>query len=70
MKLKNVRKSFLGETEQLPPMFSALKHKGKPLYKMARKGREIERKTRKINITEFDVKRINATELIIQNFKQ
>ncbi|MEO8663880.1 MAG: tRNA pseudouridine(55) synthase TruB [Ignavibacteria bacterium] len=61
--IENVRKSFLGETDQMPPMYSAVKHKGKPLYKLARKGREIERKPRKIIISEFDIKRISETEL-------
>lgn len=61
--IEKVRESFMGETEQMPPMFSALKHKGKPLYKLARKGKEIERQPRKINVTEFEVKRISDTEL-------
>lgn len=61
--IEKVRESFMGETEQMPPMFSALKHKGKPLYKLARKGKEIERQPRKINITEFDIKKISDTEL-------
>lgn len=61
--IENVRKSFLGESDQLPPMYSAVKHKGKPLYKMARKGREIERATRKIFISEFEVKIKSPTEL-------
>lgn len=42
--------AFKGKILQLPPMFSALKHKGKPLYKLARKGIEVERKPREINI--------------------
>lgn len=61
--IENVREKFLGETDQLPPMYSAVKHKGKPLYKMARKGREIERATRKIFISEFDIMRKSQTEL-------
>lgn len=61
--VKNTAKRFLGETYQLPPMYSAVKHKGKPLYKIARKGREIERKTRRINVSEFDVKKISETEI-------
>src|SRR5690242_19726872 len=40
--------NFLGESEQTPPMYSAIKHQGKPLYQLARKGIEVERKTRKI----------------------
>ena len=64
--IENVRKSFLGESDQLPPMYSAVKHKGKPLYKMARKGREIERAARKIIISEFDIKRVSLTEIFFR----
>ena len=45
--------SFLGEIEQTPPMFSAVKRAGTPLYVYARKGEEVERKSRKVFITEF-----------------
>jgi tRNA pseudouridine55 synthase len=48
--IKNVLNMFLGEIEQIPPMYSALKHKGQRLYSLARKGIEVERKPRKINI--------------------
>jgi tRNA pseudouridine55 synthase len=41
---------FLGVTQQIPPMFSALKHKGKPLYELARQGIEIDRPAREIEI--------------------
>ena len=41
---------FLGEIEQIPPMYSALKHQGQRLYKLAREGIEVERKPRKITI--------------------
>src|SRR5947207_2288901 len=44
--LNGVLARFRGEIEQLPPMHSALKHQGVPLYKMARKGQTIERKLR------------------------
>lgn len=54
-KIKNVCKDFIGETEQIPPMFSALKVGGKKLYELARKGIEIERKRRKITIYFIDV---------------
>ncbi len=51
---------FKGEISQTPPMYSALKHKGQPLYKLARQGIEIERKTRTINI--FDIVLHEQTE--------
>jgi len=44
---------FTGEIEQMPPMYSALKHDGKPLYKYARAGIEIERTPRRVTITEL-----------------
>ena len=42
--------TFVGEIEQIPSMYSALKHQGQPLYKLARKGIEIERAPRQISI--------------------
>jgi tRNA pseudouridine55 synthase len=51
--------SLNGEIEQIPPMYSAIKHKGKPLYKYARKNKEVERTPRKVFIKEFEIKRID-----------
>lgn len=51
--IEAVMEKFEGEIEQIPPMHSALKHEGQPLYKLAREGREVERKPRKITIHEF-----------------
>ena len=42
--------TFVGEIEQIPSMYSALKHQGQPLYKLARKGIEVERAPRQVNI--------------------
>lgn len=50
-----IRAKFTGPIEQIPPMVSAIKKDGVPLYKMARKGKEIEREPRKIEVFEFDV---------------
>ena len=44
----SVFNNFLGEIDQIPPMFSALKHKGQRLYNLARKGVIVERKPRKV----------------------
>ncbi|HVY53123.1 MAG TPA: tRNA pseudouridine(55) synthase TruB [Gammaproteobacteria bacterium] len=49
-RLENVMRPFYGKVEQIPPMYSALKHKGKPLYELARKGIEVEREPRQIHI--------------------
>lgn len=46
---------FIGEIEQIPPMHSALKHAGRPLYEYARKGIEIERKARRVTVHELVV---------------
>jgi len=45
--------AFSGEIEQVPSMFSALKHQGQPLYKLARKGIEVERKVRQVTVFEI-----------------
>ena len=42
--------TFVGEIEQIPSMYSALKHQGQPLYKLARQGIEVERAPRRISI--------------------
>jgi len=61
--IKKVCESFIGSIEQIPPMFSALKVKGKKLYELARKGITIERKKRKVTIYSIDV--LNFKENII-----
>ncbi len=47
--------SFTGEIEQIPPMYSALKHKGQPLYKLAREGITVTRSARKVRILRLDL---------------
>ncbi len=46
---------FVGEIDQVPPMFSALKHNGRKLYELAREGKTIERKSRRISIFELNL---------------
>jgi tRNA pseudouridine55 synthase len=53
-KIKEVVGSFIGEIEQIPPPFSAVKIKGKPAYLLARKGKKVELKPRKVKI--YDIK--------------
>ena len=55
--IESALSEFRGELEQIPPMFSAVRHEGKKLYKLARKGQEVERASRKINVLEFTLKR-------------
>ena len=52
-KLQKELKSFIGLSKQTPPMFSALKYNGQPLYKLAREGVKIERQEREINISKL-----------------
>ena len=52
-KIQEAMNSFKGDIYQTPPMTSAIKIDGKPLYKLARKGEEIERKPRLVHIYEF-----------------
>ena len=52
--LKNTLKKFTGDINQIPPMYSALKRNGMPLYKLARKGIEIQRKARKVSIYKIE----------------
>jgi len=48
--VNEVVQSFVGEIQQMPPMYSALKKEGVPLYKLAREGVEVERELRTVNI--------------------
>ncbi|OZG71705.1 tRNA pseudouridine(55) synthase TruB [Hahella sp. CCB-MM4] len=53
--LEPILERFRGEIDQTPSMYSALKHNGVPLYKLARKGQEIERKARRVRIYELEL---------------
>lgn len=54
------RDKFMGSILQVPPMFSAIKHKGKSLYNIARKGKQIELLPRKVNVSVFYIIEINS----------
>ena len=56
-------KQFIGEIDQKPPIFSALKKDGKRLYELAREGKTIEIQTRKITIREFEITKINLPKI-------
>ena len=60
--LDNISK-LIGEIEQIPPMHSALKHKGKRLYVLAREGKQVERKPRSVVIYKFELLARNADVL-------
>lgn len=54
---------FVGEIEQIPPMFSALKKDGVRLYDLAREGKTVEIKSRKITISEFEITNITLPKI-------
>jgi tRNA pseudouridine55 synthase len=56
--IQTVSQDFLGRIQQIPPMFSALKIHGRPLYRLARKGIEVERKEREVEIFNIRVEEI------------
>lgn len=60
-----VLRNLIGEIQQLPPMHSALKHQGKPLYEYIRKGETIERPSRSVTIHELVLERFAGDELEI-----
>jgi tRNA pseudouridine55 synthase len=54
-KVRKAMEGFIGDIEQIPPMYSALKHKGERLYKLARQGIEVEREARPVTIFEMEL---------------
>ena len=64
--IENIRKAlenFKGEIEQIPPMVSAIKHKGKKLYELARSGKTVVREPRKIRISEIEIQDFKFPEI-------
>lgn len=57
--IQRVFPTFLGNIRQTPPMFSAVKVKGKPLYRMARKGMEVERGERDVRIYDLQIQKLD-----------
>ncbi len=60
--IREVIKSFVGEIEQIPPMYSAIKQNGKKLYELARQGIEVERKVRCVTINSIDIIEIDMSQ--------
>ena len=58
LRLRGVLADFTGELQQVPPMYSALKRDGQPLYKLARQGIEVERMPRSVTIRELELQRV------------
>ncbi|NLY34502.1 tRNA pseudouridine(55) synthase TruB [Advenella faeciporci] len=66
--LNKVLPDFLGEIQQIPPMYSALKRDGRPLYEYARQGIELEREPRTITIYEINVLRVQPEMVELEVF--
>lgn len=65
-KIEALIPTFLGKIRQIPPMFSAIKIRGKPLYRLARKGIEIERGERVVEIFNIQLKKIDLPLVYFQ----
>ncbi|MEI7811584.1 MAG: tRNA pseudouridine(55) synthase TruB [Ignavibacteria bacterium] len=61
-----VRDFFLGEILQVPPMYSAVKFKGKSLYKYARKGLEVKREARTVTLSEFNLTKVDLPDVYFE----
>ena len=61
--LLEATQKFIGEIDQKPPIFSAIKKEGKRLYELARKGQETEIKSRKVTISEFELTKIQLPKV-------
>lgn len=61
--LETLLAAFHGEVEQIPPMYSALKKDGQPLYKLARQGINVERESRTVTIHALQLSNFNASQL-------
>ena len=64
--VESVLDEFRGEIEQVPSMFSAIKHQGQPLYKLARKGIEVERKSRLVNVYSNELAAFDGDEFELE----
>lgn len=59
-------KGFIGESKQIPPMYSAIKIQGKKLYELARKGKVVEREPRTIKITSLDLLNYDGEKIVFK----
>ena len=63
--LRETLERFSGEIDQVPPMYSALKRNGQPLYKLARKGIEVERSARRVTVYENALREWQSPDVTI-----
>ncbi|MDD5669731.1 MAG: tRNA pseudouridine(55) synthase TruB [Candidatus Omnitrophica bacterium] len=65
-KIRTAAAGFIGKKEQIPPMVSALKFRGKRLYSLARKGKEVQRKPRSIIIKDLKILKLALPDIQFQ----
>ena len=65
-RLADTFRRFKGRIDQTPPVFSALKHRGVPLYKLARQGRPVQKPARPVHITAIDITAVALPEVFFQ----
>jgi tRNA pseudouridine55 synthase len=65
-RIRTVCKRFTGAIWQKPPIFSALKHKGTPLYKLARSGKPVQKPARRVVISKLEITRIELPHVFFQ----
>ncbi len=63
IEIRSALSRFQGEIDQVPPVYSALKHEGVPLYRLARSGRAVEKPARRVRIDEITVESITGAEV-------
>ncbi|WP_100610214.1 tRNA pseudouridine(55) synthase TruB [Confluentibacter lentus] len=61
--IEETTKQFIGDIQQYPPVFSAIKKDGKRLYEFARAGEDVEIKARTVSISEFEITKIDALNI-------
>jgi tRNA pseudouridine55 synthase len=66
VELRNLEQQFSGDLWQVPPMFSALKREGVPLYRLARQGKEVPREPRPIRVEKLRLKKLSKAEIEIE----
>jgi tRNA pseudouridine55 synthase len=66
VELRGLERQFSGDLRQVPPMFSALKREGVPLYKLARQGKEVPREPRSIRVEKLRLHKLGNDEIEIE----
>ena len=65
-KVRAALESFVGEIEQIPPMYSSVKHAGEPLHRLARRGETVERAPRKVRIDRIEVHSFRSPDVEVE----